>query len=509
MEILGLVDVPLYLLLAVAAAVLLYIHGTWNFNYFKNRGIRGPTPYPLLGNSTSFSFFHKFKEWNRQYGNIYGIFLGRKPALVISDLDILKEVFVKSFNTFRNRMKFTLVPFPFNLGVFFLEDSHWKRVRGIITPSFSGGKLRKMCAAINDCATTLSANFSKVVGKKEGVIMKEYFGAYTMDVISRTAFGIKVDSQNDFNNPFVAHAKLMFTNSKPRRLLPLLARFCPPLVWIILKLGGALFPKSMMNFFQTNITEMIKQRQSDTKERREQRVDFLQLLVDAEIEADRDENGHAANGQIPEKHSVRRLTTDEIVGQGILFFIAGYETTASTLNFASYSLAMNPGTQEKAYNEITEMLGNEEPNYDNIGKLKYLDKVITETLRLYPPVIALNRRASETIEIKGLTIPEGQTVFVPTFALQRDPQLFKDPESFKPERHDEKSNPLSFLAFGYGPRICIGMRLALVEVKIALVHVLRTVKFERMPDTQEVLTFKLSNILQTEKDIRLKLSPRC
>ncbi|XP_071101675.1 cytochrome P450 3A8-like [Haliotis cracherodii] len=504
MEILGLVDVPLNLLLAVAAAVLLYIYGTWNFNYFKNLGIHGPAPYPLVGNTPSFDFFYKFKEWNRQYGNVYGIFMGRKPALVISDLDILKEVFVKSFNTFRNRMKVPLVTFPLNLSVFFLDDSDWKRVRGIITPSFSGGKLRKMAAAINDCATTLTSNFYKALTKKEGVIMKDYFGAYTMDVITRTAFGIKVDSQNDFNNPFVANAKVILSRSNARGLLPIVAGICPPIGWFVSKLGLGVFRKKAITFFQTTVSEMIKQRQNDTKEHREQRVDFLQLMVDAEVETDRYENG-----QISAKHTVKRLSTDEIVGQGIIFFIAGYDTTASTLTFASHSLAMNPDVQEKAYNEIKEMLGNEEPNYDNIGKLKYLDNVITETLRLYPPATALHRRASENIQIKGLNITEGQTVFIPAFAMQRDPQLFKDPESFKPERHDEKSNPLSFLAFGYGPRICIGMRLALVEVKIALVHVLRTVKFERMPDTQEVLTFTTGNLLQTEKDIRLKLSARC
>ncbi|XP_071101657.1 cytochrome P450 3A29-like [Haliotis cracherodii] len=509
MEILGLVYVPLYLLLALATAVLLYIYATWTYSYFRDRGITGPPPAPLFGHTTGVSFFHKLKEWKRQYGDVYGVFIGRKPALVISDLDILKEVFVKSFSTFRNRIKFLLIPYPLSVSIFFLEDAPWKRVRSIISPSFSGGKLRRMCAAINDCGKTLSNNFSKTYGEKEGVDVKEYFGAYTMDVISQTVFGIKIDSQNDLNHPFVTHAKAIFSLSKARRMLPILAGLVPPLEQILLKMGIGLFPQNVINFFQTTVTEIMKQRQNDTKEQQEQRNDFLQLLMDAEIEDDADENIDTAGGQISEKHTVRRLTTDEIVGQGIIFFIAGYETTASTLAFVSHSLAMNPDVQEKAYKEIKAMLGNEEPNYDNIGKLKYLDNVITETLRLYPPGLVLSRRASDTIQIKDLTITEGQIVFVPVFAMQRDPQLFKDPDSFKPERHDEKSNPLSFLAFGYGPRMCIGMRLALVEAKIALIHLLRTTKLEPMPDTQEVLTFKVANVLQTEKDIRLKLSSRC
>ncbi|XP_048237551.1 cytochrome P450 3A29-like [Haliotis rufescens] len=400
MEIFGLVDVPLNLLLAIAAAVLVYKYGTRNYDYFKKQGIPGPTPYPIIGSSLSFLIFSKFYSWKQQYGNIFGIFIGKVPALVISDLDILNEVFVKSFNVFRNRMKSIIIPYPFSLSVFYLDNAQWKRVRDIISPTFSSAKLRMMCVAINDCAKTLSNNLSNAAEKKKGVTVKEYFGAYTMDVISRTAFGIKVDSQNEFDNPFVAHAKEMLEQSNMRRLSSMLAG----------------------------------------------------------------------------------LSTDEIVAQSILFFIAGYETTASTLDFLSYSLATNPDVQEKAHSEIEQELENE-PNYDNIKKLKYLDNVITETLRLYPPVIALHRRASETFQIKGLTIPKNQTVLIPTFALQRDPRLFKDPDSFKPERHDEQSNPLSFLAFGHGPRKCLGMRLALVQAKIALVHVLRTVKFERMPDT--------------------------
>ncbi|XP_046574876.1 cytochrome P450 3A8-like [Haliotis rubra] len=479
MEILGLVDVPLYLLLALTAIVLTYTYATWNYDYFKKRCIPGPTPYPFIGSSFSFSLFSNFPTWKQTYGSVFGVFIGKVPALVISDLDILNVVFVKSFNVFRNRMRSIIIPYPFNLAVVYLENAHWKRVRNLMTPTFSTAKLRLMCFSINNSAKTLSKNLSDAVKNNEVVITRQFFEAFTMDVISRIAFGIKIDSQNEVDNPFVAHAKQMFELSNMRRLTSMMA---------------GTFPFSFTTVDALDFMSLKK------------RIDFLQLLVDAEIEMDRD---LTANGQITEKHTARRLSTDEIVAQGMLFFIAGYETTAATLTFVSYSFAMNQDAQEKAYNEIKEVLGNDEPNYDNIGKLKYLDNVITETLRLYPPITVLHRRASETIQIKGLTIPKGQIVLIPTFALHRDPRLFKDPDSFKPERHDEKYNPLTFLAFGYGPRKCIGMRLAQVQSKIALVHVLRAVKFERMPDTPEVLMFKRSNVLQTDKSIALKISPRC
>ncbi|XP_067687599.1 cytochrome P450 3A29-like [Haliotis asinina] len=502
MDVPGIADVPLYVLMALAAPVLLYIYGTWNHTYFKKRSIPGPTPYPFIGNMTGI-FFHSMTTWRQKFGNVFGVFQGAAPCFVISDLEIVKEVLVKSSNVFRNRKKFELVPYPFSLGLFFLDDALWKRVRSIMTPTFSGRKLRQMSTSINHCAETLTSNFAKVIGKQEGVNIKEYFGAFAVDVISRTAFSVKVDSQNDFSNPFVINVKEMFTPPKFIRSILQLNVVLPSLSTFLKTVGLGIFSQSIIKFFETNIKEMINQRLNNRESMREQRTDFLQLLMDAEVE---DEQGYpGANG----KHVVRRLSTDEVVAQGTLFYLAGYEAVSSTLNFASHHLATNPEVQEKAYAEMKEKLGDEEPNYDNIKKLKYLDNVITETLRVCPPVIVLTRRASETIRIKDVTIYEGQTVFIPVFALQRDPQLFKDPNSFKPERHNEKSNPLSFLAFGYGPRICIGMRLAWVEMKIALIHVLRSVKFERMPNTEDELTFKKVSTLKPAEDIVLKLSHRC
>ncbi|XP_046563341.1 cytochrome P450 3A19-like [Haliotis rubra] len=122
----------------------------------------------------------------------------------------------------------------------------------------------------------------------------------------------------------------------------------------------------------------------------------------------------------------------------------------------------------------------------------------------------INRTVSEPTQIKGLTFLKGQNIFIPVMAIHRNPQLYDDPDSFKPERYEDQDKTIAFQAFGFGPRICIGMRLALVELKVALINVLKAVRFDRMPDTPEVLTFDPNpNILQTDKDIILKVSPRC
>ncbi|XP_046545796.1 cytochrome P450 3A29-like, partial [Haliotis rubra] len=431
MEILGLVDVPLYLLLSLAATVLIYIYGRWNYNYFKKQGVPGPEPTCCIGNNTGANFGHDLYAWSKRYGGVFGIFFGRSPAYVISDLEILKEVMVKSFDNFRNRVVLP-APYPMNCALVFLEDAAWKRVRSTITPTFTGVKLRRMCGAINDCARTLTTNFSKVLGKKDGVTVKEYFGAFSMDVICQTAFGIKVDSQTDFNHPFVVRAKKLFRPSKLGIAFSVLSAAIPALEPVISKLGLGVFRKKDIAFFEKVTKEMMQQRRNDKTRQQEGPTDFLQMMMDASINEVKDNSN--ADGQTV-KHSVRHLSTEEVVAQCILFFVAGYETTGTSLSFISYNLAMNPGVQEKAYNEIKEILGNEEPNYDNIGKLKYLDNVITETLRLYPPAYVFDRTVSETTQIKGLTFSKGQSIFIPVMAIHRNPQLYEDPDSFKPERY--------------------------------------------------------------------------
>ncbi|XP_067675599.1 cytochrome P450 3A24-like [Haliotis asinina] len=504
MEILGLVDVPLYLVLCLVATVLIYVYGTWNYSYFKKKGIPGPEPTCFIGNA-SMNLGHDLHPWSKRYGSVFGIFVGRTPAYVITDLVILKEIMVKSFDSFRNR-RIVSVPYPVNLALGFLEDAAWKRVRNTITPTFTAVKLRRMCRAINDCARTLTTNFSKVMGNNTGVNVKERFGAFSMDVICRTAFGKTVDSQTDFNHPFVVHAKKIFRPTKLALALSVLSAAVPALEPVFNKLGLGIFPPASVAFFETITAEMMKQRRID-KTHNQEGTDFLQMLMDASTEEENDDSN--ADGQTV-KHSVRHLSKDEVVAQCITFFVAGYETTGTTLSYLSYNLAMNPDVQEKAFREIKEILGNEEPNYENIGKLKYLDSVITETLRLYPPGLVLNRIVSESTQIKGLSFTKGQRIFIPVMAIHRNPHLYKDPDSFKPERFEDQDKTIAFQAFGFGPRACIGMRLALVEVKVALVNVLRAVKFDRLPDTPEVLTFAQSPFfLRTDTDIILKVSPRC
>uniref|UniRef100_A0A8C6QRX1 unspecific monooxygenase n=2 Tax=Nannospalax galili TaxID=1026970 RepID=A0A8C6QRX1_NANGA len=144
--------------------------------------------------------------------------------------------------------------------------------------------------------------------------------------------------------------------------------------------------------------------------------------------------------------------------------------------------------------------------------MEYLDMVLNETLRLYPIANRIERACKKDIELDGLFIPKGAIVAAPAFALHRDPKYWPEPEEFRPERFSKKNkgsiDPYVYLPFGNGPRNCIGMRFALMNMKLAITKVLQNFSFQPCKETQIPIKLRRQGLLQTEKPIVLKVVPR-
>ncbi|XP_059272010.1 cytochrome P450 3A12-like [Mustela nigripes] len=152
------------------------------------------------------------------------------------------------------------------------------------------------------------------------------------------------------------------------------------------------------------------------------------------------------------------------------------------------------------------------PTYDALVQMEYLDMVLSESLRLYPIAGRLERACKKDVEISGVFIPKGMLVMVPTFSLHRDQDLWPEPEEFHPERFSKKNkdsiNPYTYLPFGTGPRNCIGMRFAIMNMKLALVRVLQNFSFKPCKETQIPLKLSSYGLIRPEKPIVLKIEPR-
>nr|XP_044998606.1 cytochrome P450 3A9-like isoform X3 [Jaculus jaculus] len=496
MNLLANFSVETWVLLATIL-VLLYLYGTYSHGTFKKLGIPGPKPLPFLGTILGYirGIWHFDLDCHRKYGKMWGFYDGRQPVLAITDPDMIKTVLVKEcYSVFTNRRNFGPVGFM-KKAISISEDEEWKRMRTLLSPTFTSGKLKEMFPIINQYTDVLVKNLRQEAEKGRNVTTKTILGAYSMDVITGTSFGVNVDSLNNPQDPFVEKVKklLKFDFFDPMFFTIILFPFLTP---VFEALNISMFPRDVTNFFKTSIKMM---KESRLEEKEKPRVDFLQLMINSQ--------------KSPDTESHKALSDLEIVAQSVIFIFAGYETTSSALSFVLYLLATHPDVQKKLQDEIDAALPNKTPaTYDALVHMEYLDMVVNETLRLYPIAGRLERVSKADVEINGVFIPKGTVVMIPSYALHRDPMCWPEPEEFRPERFSKKNkdniNPYIYMPFGNGPRNCIGMRFALMNMKLALVKILQNFSFQPCKETQIPLKIGKQGLLQAEKPIVLKIVSR-
>ncbi|KAM4619510.1 thromboxane-A synthase isoform 3-T5 [Polymixia lowei] len=413
-----------------------------------------------------------------------------------------------------------------------LRNEQWRRVRSILTPSFSSAKMKEMVPLINTAIDALMNNLNGYAESGEAFDIHRCFGCFTMDVIASVAFGTQLDSQNDPDDPFVRHAEMFFSFNFFRPIMIIFIAF----PFIMAPLVGLIPNKrrdEMNTFFTSCIQKIIKQRDELPPEQR--RRDFLQLMLDVRSSTEcvslehfdvvnhADELAHShrrserddehqgeSSARRPQK---RMMTEDEIVGQVFIFLLAGYETSSNTLAFICYLLAINPDCHSKVQEEVDDFFTrHESPDYANVQELKYLDMVISEALRLYPPGFRFARDIDQDCVVNGQSLPKGATLEIPAGFLHYDPEYWPEPEKFIPERFTPEAkasrHPFVYLPFGAGPRSCVGMRLAQLEIKMALVHVFHRFNIVACSETKVPLELKSFTTLGPKNGIFVKITKR-
>ncbi|XP_065080292.1 probable cytochrome P450 9f2 [Ochlerotatus camptorhynchus] len=222
------------------------------------------------------------------------------------------------------------------------------------------------------------------------------------------------------------------------------------------------------------------------------------------------------------KSSHNRVWSDnELAAQCFLFFIAGSDTVSTCLTFVSYELLINPDIQDKLYQEIVAVdrsLDGKPVSYEALQKMQYMDMVVSESLRLWPPAPFVDRFCVKDYlynDEQGtrVQIHKNQLVWFPTTALHHDPKYYPDPFKFDPERFSEenrdKIRPGTYLPFGVGPRACIGSRFALLEVKVILYNLLRHFTLVRSEKTKVPLKLESKMIgIKIAGGVWLEFKPR-
>uniref|UniRef100_A0A6Q2X6U9 Cytochrome P450 3A n=1 Tax=Esox lucius TaxID=8010 RepID=A0A6Q2X6U9_ESOLU len=478
--------------LLVLLITLIVVYGYWPYSFFTKLGIPGPKPLPFLGTMLEYKKgFTRFDtECFQKYGRIWGIYDGRQPVLCTMDRTMIKTILIKEcYNNFTNRRNFHLNGELYD-ALSIAEDDAWKRIRSVLSPSFTSGRLKEMFGIMKQHSSNLLNGMKKQAEKGQAIELKEFFGPYSMDVVTSTAFSVDIDSLNNPSDPFVSNVKKMlkFDLFNPLFLLVALFPFTGP---VMEKMKFSFFPVEVTDFFYASLAKIKSGRGTGNTNGR---VDFLQLMIDSQKD-------------------MYFVISHFILSQAMIFIFAGYETTSSTMSFLAYNLAVNPHVMTKLQEEIDTVFPNKAPiQYEALMQMEYLDSVLNESLRLYPIAARLERVTKKTVEINGIIIPKDCVVLVPTWTLHRDPEIWSDPEEFKPERfskeNKESIDPYSYMPFGAGPRNCIGMRFALIMIKLAMVEILQSYTFTACDETQIPLEMDIQGLLMPKQPIKLKLEPR-
>jgi cytochrome P450 len=177
-------------------------------------------------------------------------------------------------------------------------------------------------------------------------------------------------------------------------------------------------------------------------------------------------------------HLINNGLSDELIrDQMLTMLIAGHDTSTALLAWALYLLGRHPSALTQAQAEVDTVIGQQIPNSENIKGLHFLDQVIKESLRLYPPIHVGNRRVEEPLEARGYVIPANTRVMYSIYLSQRDAALWPEAHCFRPERFDRAQRPaqppFTYVPFGGGPRNCIGATFAQIEAKVVLVRILQ------------------------------------
>ena len=161
------------------------------------------------------------------------------------------------------------------------------------------------------------------------------------------------------------------------------------------------------------------------------------------------------------------MSDEQLRDEVMTLFLAGHETTANALAWTWYLLSQNPEVEAKLHAELDAVLAGNLPTVDDVQKLTYTEKVLTESMRLFPPVWVMGRRAVSSYKAGGFYVPAGSIVLLSQYVIHHDERHYADPEKFDPERWTPEARAArpkySYFPFGGGPRLCIGEQFAWME----------------------------------------------
>uniref|UniRef100_A0A1B6LA08 Cytochrome P450 n=1 Tax=Graphocephala atropunctata TaxID=36148 RepID=A0A1B6LA08_9HEMI len=475
------------LLLMVFLLYLLYRNLTSSHGYFQARGIPYLKPYPLLGNFTvqtktpvdqATFLYNSFPD-----ERFFGFFLLKVPILAMKDPSLIQQILTKDFAHFQDRGFNTSLGDLMSMSMFFQKGDSWRSLRYKLSPTFTSGKLKLMFHQMVKSGDHVIDSIVKSLGKV--VDAKAMTHEFVIEVIASTAFGLDFSKNNAETEEFVSKSVRVTKTTFLMKIKFLFILIAPELMKL---LKMSILSSDVEEYF-LNLTKATKEYRRKNNIKRDDYFQLLLTLQEAEKSgqnlipsaSDNNEEDALINQMdyIPRTRQEKdsKLMTDRCVtAQSLIFLSGGSDSVSTTLMFALYHIAKDPVVQERSAEEVESSLAEHGGwTYQAIKEMAYLDMVLQETLRLYPPNPIGMRECTIPYRIpeSDIVLEKGLFLNIPIRGFHMDPKVYPDPEIFNPDRFvDNNFKPNSmYMPFGDGPRICIAMRFAIMEMKIFLAKI--------------------------------------
>ncbi|MEO0790269.1 MAG: cytochrome P450 [Bacteroidota bacterium] len=408
-----------------------------------------------------------FDRYIREYGSSFFLKAGRdRRTLITIDPEVAQAALQREHKHFeKSEIQSDQMAKYLGRGLLTNNGSDWLRQRKLIQPGFHRKRLVELIQGMQaECKRIGSETLATSDKSGRPVEVHELMTVLTFRIIARAIFtdGFSSDQTNEFSEAV--------TRIQSFIIYPIRLPFMRP----VYKLIGQ---EKKYRDLAREIGQQLLARANERRASGESKSDLLQMLLDSRYE------------DTGEPMSDQRLI-DEIM----IIFAAGHETSANALTWTLHLLMNHPDILDRCRHEVLTVMPDGEADLDRLSKLKYIQQVLEESMRLYPPAWVTDRIATQEVEVAGIKLRKNEVVVPYIYGLHRSGAIYTDPHVFDPDRMaSEKKrsrHPFSLIPFGGGPRLCIGHHFAMMEMKLVLAYILQYWDFRRSDSSPDTVTPK-------------------
>lgn len=457
------------------------------YQLFRYYGIPGPKPNLFQGN---YGYFLKRPytcesdlKLKDLYGKNIGVFIGDLPEIFVTDLNILKKIFIDDNKHFRARTRMFFNSIIGEHSILFAEFERWKFYRRILSPPFSKYAL-KGDSSTQFIDETVEQVLNYIDQRPTTTIdIHDLMKSAALQMISVIAVKLP-DIQISENDQYVTRLDQFLSYCES-----------PILDWVIRLPFLRVAIEYLSEKHEETILALIKKKLLSSIS------EYAENIARADRHTiERTDRQNQVIDTLIKLHCEGKICREAVISNALSLLFAGYDTTSTTLAYTFWVLAKNAQIQEKLRQEL----------FAHGVEAQYLTQVINETLRLYPTVKSFTTRlATDSVKYDGLMIPGGTLIVYNSWLIHYDPDIWPDPKKFDPDRFGpgRVHHPCAFAPFGLGDRRCLGYELALLTMKKLVCHVVLRYRLRlKSPETLEQISFA-SSLTKPRDRILIELDP--